>query len=126
MTTENRVGVVLLAHGSRDPEAESEAQELCRQLAASQPNWVFTAAYLNREPALSPAVDELCRRGCVRIEVFPLLVFQGKHAREDLPVLVQAERTRLPQMRFGLHPHLTRQPGFTAFLQTAIHKVLAA
>ncbi len=116
---ENRRGIILLAHGSRDPEADEEARGLCRILAEARPYWEIAAAYLNREPALSEAVEGLLKRGCGRIEVFPLLVFRGKHAREDIPALIAAEKAKRPELSLVLHPHLTRLTGFPSLLLEA-------
>ena len=105
-------GVILLGHGSREPEAESEIRDLCAALSKSKPGWRFEHAFLNQEPQLDQAVEALISLGCNRIQVLPLLVFKGKHILEDIPNAVENLRTQHPEIVFQLKPHLSRLPGF--------------
>jgi len=113
-------GIVLIAHGSRDPGAEAEGRRLRAALAKARPSCAFALAYLNREPSLSAAVEALCEKGCGRIEVFPLLVFQGKHAGNDLPALVAREKSRRPGLPLRLRPHLSKLQGFATLLARSL------
>jgi len=109
-------GVILLAHGSPDPEAAQETHELRDALSALRPDWRFDVAFLNHEPKLDHAVESLMTMGCTHIRILPLLVFKGKHLREDIPALVSTLRSRLPKLPLELQPHLSQLPGFREIL----------
>lgn len=105
-------GVILLGHGSSEPEAGLEIHELCTTLSEFKPGWRFEHAFLNQEPKLDQAVKVLISLGCRRIHVVPLLVFKGKHILEDIPNSVENLRTRHPEIVFQLQPYLSRLSGF--------------
>ena len=105
-------GVILLGHGSREPEAEAEIRDLCGALSKSKPCWRFEHAFLNQEPQLDQAVEALISLGCNGIQILPLLVFMGKHILEDIPNAVENLRTQYPEVVFQLKPHLSQLPGF--------------
>jgi sirohydrochlorin cobaltochelatase len=60
-------------------------------------------AYLELSiPDLPTAVSALVTQGATDIAVLPLFLGVGKHAREDLPELVEALRQRFPSVQFRL------------------------
>ncbi len=105
-------GVILLGHGSSEPEAGLEIRELCATLSESKPGWRFEHAFLNQEPKLDQAVNALISLGCKHIQILPLLVFKGKHILEDIPNSVEGLRTQHPEVVFQLQPYLCRLAGF--------------
>jgi sirohydrochlorin cobaltochelatase len=113
-------GVILLGHGSREPGTENEIRELCVQMAAKSPDHRFAHAFLNQEPKLAAAVDELLAAGCAGIRVLPLLVFTGRHMIEDVPAEVARLRALHPTITIDLESHLFRLPGFRDLLLRAL------
>ena len=92
--------LILLAHGSRDPLWHAPVQAIARRIAERAPAVPLRCAYLeSTAPTLAQAVADLHARGCRRIDVLPLFLGMGRHAREDLPRLLAEQRQRFP----GLH-----------------------
>lgn len=56
------------------------------------------------EPGLPACVTELAATGVLSITVAPLFLGVGKHAREDLPVLIDNLIAVFPQVQFTLLP----------------------
>ena len=85
-------GIVLFAHGSREPEWSAPFERIAEQL--SQSYWV-EVAYLERmKPTLEEAVTTLAAKGAKRVRIVPLFLGVGGHIKEDLPKLADAARAR--------------------------------
>ena len=51
-------------------------------------------------PDLATAVDDLVTQGVRRVTVVPMFLGVGRHAREDLPVLMAELRARHPDVEY--------------------------
>jgi sirohydrochlorin cobaltochelatase len=79
-------GVILFAHGSRDPEWSRPFESIASILST---NFVVTVAYLElMRPTLAEAVAALAAAEAKSIRVIPMFFGQGGHVKEDLPRLV--------------------------------------
>lgn len=98
-------GLVLFAHGSRDPQWHRPMQAVREQLLLLQPNAMCLCAYLEiSQPSLAQAIDQLVAGGCRRVQVLPLFLGTGRHARQDLPQLLAAAQHRHPQVQIASAP----------------------
>jgi sirohydrochlorin cobaltochelatase len=105
-------GLILFAHGARDPRWAEPFQAVAQRAAALSPGLQVQLAFLEfMEPGLSAAGDMLAARGCGRIDIVPLFLGAGGHVRRDLPALVEALRARHPQLQWRLHPAAGEAPG---------------
>jgi sirohydrochlorin cobaltochelatase len=96
-------GIVLFAHGSRDPLWRLPIEAVARRIAELSPQVPVRCAYLElTEPDLETAVSELLSQPLEQVTVVPMFLGVGRHAREDLPLLMQALRERHPGVRFTL------------------------
>lgn len=99
------LGVIVFAHGSRDPLWRVPVEAVAARIAMKDASVGVRCAYLELcEPSLEVACEELLALGARRIHVLPLFFGMGKHAREDLPELMQALRSRHPQVHFEQLP----------------------
>jgi sirohydrochlorin cobaltochelatase len=111
------LAIVLFAHGSRDPHWHEPIAAVAQAIAARSPHTVVRCAYLELStPSLPQAVEALVAQGIDAVRVFPLFLGMGKHAREDLPQLMQGLRQTHPQVRFELLPAAGQWPALTALL----------
>jgi sirohydrochlorin cobaltochelatase len=98
-------GIVLFAHGSRDPQWRLPIEAVAADIRARQPGAPVRCAYLELcTPTLPEAATDLIAAGARRIRVFPLFLGVGKHAREDLPLLVSQIRAAHPDVPVELLP----------------------
>jgi len=109
------LGVIVFAHGSRDPQWRLPVEAVAREIQTQAPEARVGCAYLElSEPDLPSCARSLIDQGAREVRVLPLFFGMGKHAREDLPVLIQQLREQHPDVRFeclpaaGEHPALTR------------------
>lgn len=98
-------GIILFAHGSRDPQWRLPIEAVARQITERQPGNLVSCAYLELcLPSLPDAATDLIASGACKIRVFPLFLGVGKHAREDLPLLINELRTAHPSVTVELLP----------------------
>ena len=83
-----RQGIVLVAHGSRDPEWSRPFELIAASLSRKLPAVCVGLAYLEHGASLEETVAALAAKGAGSIRVVPLFLGQGGHVREDLPRLV--------------------------------------
>ncbi len=104
-------GTVLFAHGSRDPLWRKPMEAVAQRVAQLAPNEPVRCAYLEMStPDLTNSVAELVSLGVMNIVVVPLFLGVGKHAREDLPLLIEAMKLSHPQVSFDLKPAVGENP----------------
>jgi sirohydrochlorin cobaltochelatase len=110
-------GVIVFAHGSRDPLWRDPVEAVAARIAQTDPAVAVSCAYLELcEPDLHQAADRLVATGARHVRVLPLFFGMGKHAREDLPRLMQELVHAHPQVRFELLPTAGEDPRLTALL----------
>jgi len=113
-------GLILLAHGARDPAWATPFAALAARVRAAAPQALTRLAFLElMTPGLPEAADELARAGCVRIDVVPVFLGMGGHVRRDVPAQVEALRGAHPGTDFRLHPALGEAPAVIAALADA-------
>lgn len=110
-------GIVLFAHGSRDPLWRLPIEAVAAQISARQPGVLVRCAYLEIcAPSLPEAADELIAAGARQLRVFPLFLGVGKHAREDLPLLIEQLRRAHPDVAIELLPAAGEYARMTALM----------
>lgn len=111
MTTPTTTGIVLFAHGSRDPLWHKPMEAVAEQIRQKEPAALVACAYLElSQPDLPTAVAALVTQGVQSVRIVPMFLGVGKHAREDLPVLVQALRDAYPQLALSLQKAVGENP----------------
>lgn len=117
MTSSPNRGIILLAHGSRDPLWRAPIEAVAAQVRAGAPGTPVLCAYLELcAPTLPEAAAELAAGGAGAIRVFPLFFGVGKHAREDLPLLVAQVQASHPGIAVELLPSAGEYPELTALM----------
>lgn len=97
-------GVVLLAHGARDPAWAQPFEKVAQRLRTSDGTLTVQLAYLEHtQPDFATALDGLVAKGCTSVDVVPLFLGSGGHVRRDVPALVQAARDVHPTIPLRLH-----------------------
>jgi len=109
--------IVLFAHGSRDPLWRAPLEAVAARIAAQQPGRPVACAYLELcAPTLPDAVAQLVAEGARQVAVVPMFLGTGKHAREDLPVLVEQLRASHSGVQFSVQTAIGEDPRMTALM----------
>ncbi|HWH74855.1 MAG TPA: CbiX/SirB N-terminal domain-containing protein [Methylibium sp.] len=115
-----RPGVLLFAHGARDPNWARPFQAVAERVRALRPDAQVRLAFLElMSPDLATAGAELAAAGCDAITVVPLFLGAGGHVRKDLPALAQMLETAHPGLRVTLAGAVGEHPGVIAALADA-------
>lgn len=97
--------VILFGHGSRDPLWRQPIQAVAARLATQNPDLAVRCGYLELNPPDLPTVAaELIAAGSLTVTIVPMFLGTGKHAREDLPAMVDRLRASYPCVEFRLQP----------------------
>jgi sirohydrochlorin cobaltochelatase len=79
-------GLILFAHGSRDPRWAEPFLQILHRVRQSTPDIETRLAYLElMHPDLESSVRELAELPVESMRVIPLFLSQGSHLRQDLP-----------------------------------------
>lgn len=111
-------GIVLIAHGSRDPRFARPFERIAAALTKKLPSVCVGLAYLEHGPSLEEAVTALVARGVASIRVVPLFLGAGGHPKSDLPQLVAAAAHRGASL--ALDSPIEEQPEVIEAIATAI------
>lgn len=104
--------VIVFAHGSRDPVWRQPVEAVAQRVRELQPAISVACAYLELcEPDLMHAADSLIGAGARQLVVLPLFIGVGKHAREDLPVLLAQLSSVHPDVKVTVRPAVGEDPG---------------
>ena len=94
-------GLVLFAHGSRDPLWRAPIEAVAQLVQHQHTDARCVCAYLELStPDLPTACQNLVAAGCTQITILPMFLGTGRHARNDLPALVEALRLQHTQVQF--------------------------
>ena len=107
-------GIVLFAHGSRDPLWRLPIEAVAQQIKNLSPSTQVVCAFLElTSPDLPTCVQTLSKQGLTHIAVVPMFLGIGKHAREDLPELMKSLQTNYPHVQFDLRRAIGEEPELT-------------
>ena len=113
-------GIVLLAHGSRDPQWSRPFERLAADLSRRLPEAAVALCFLEHGRALAEAVADVAAKGASSIRVVPVFLGQGGHVKEDLPRLVAAVEKMFPSAKISLEPAVGEQPAVIEAIARAI------
>ena len=86
----SRSGIILFAHGARDPEWARPFARIRALLERRAPTTPIELAFLeSMHPTLDEAMHSLANRGAERVTIVPLFMAQGNHLRKDYPEIVR-------------------------------------
>ena len=117
-------GILLFAHGSRDPLWKRPMEAVAARIAQTHPQTAVACAYLELcEPSLPQAAADMIAhlelnatnsianysnnipanaQKSLTIRILPMFLGMGKHAREDLPEIAAQLRITHPQVHFEI------------------------
>lgn len=105
--------LLIMAHGSRIPEANDAAREIARMVQSITGFSIVEVAFRElHEPGIQQGIDACVARGAQRILMVPYFLFMGAHVLHDLPEEIEEAQKRHPELimemgrHLGVHPKL--------------------
>ena len=116
-TTNMSHATILFGHGSRDPLWCKPIEAVAERMRQQQPLAQVRCAYLELSaPDLPTVATEFIALGATSISITPMFLGVGRHAREDLPALVQQLREQHPGVHFSLQAAIGEHPDVMALM----------
>jgi sirohydrochlorin ferrochelatase len=103
----NDTAILIMAHGSRIPEANDAAREVAKMVQEMTGIDIVEVAFREmHDPGIQQGIDTCVAKGAKRILLIPYFLFMGAHVQEDLPEEIEEARKRHPGLEMTMGPHL--------------------
>ncbi|UFS71790.1 CbiX/SirB N-terminal domain-containing protein [Geomonas sp. RF6] len=120
-----KTAILLMAHGSRIPEANDSAREIAARVKTLTGYEVVEVAFREQhQPNIQIGVDRCVEQGAKRILLVPYFLSMGAHVLEDLPEELEVARTRYPEIEMVLGKHLGTHPKLAEIVVERIAQTL--
>lgn len=101
--------LVLVAHGSRLPEANLEVQILAEQLQERLKRDVIACFLELAFPSIPEGIDLALAQSPDEIWVLPYFLTQGRHVQEDIPKILGEKARAFPETHIRILDYLGSQ-----------------
>ena len=102
---------ILFGHGSRDPAWRKPIDSVAVRMLELSPQSCVRCAFLElTTPDLASVTADLAAGDVRHITIVPMFLGVGRHARDDLPVLVTELQQTYPAISFVLRPSVGEDP----------------
>ena len=119
--SDDKKGLVLLVHGSRDPGWMVPFAELRDRVASKAPGArVIIACMQFGAPTVEEALSGLAREGIREIVVAPVFISALGHVRKDVPGQVEKARKKFPELKVTISPAVGELPEVQAALRDVL------
>ena len=109
--SEPRIALLLIAHGSRRTEANSDLEYIASGIKARKRYPIVQVAYLElAEPGIEAGGASCVDLGATEVIMLPYFLSPGVHVVEDLTMARNQLNKRFPGVRFMLAEPLGRHP----------------
>ncbi|OQA07235.1 MAG: Sirohydrochlorin ferrochelatase [bacterium ADurb.Bin374] len=117
----HNAAIILVFHGSRNPQSQAEAAAFVEALRSSLPGRHVSHGFLREcAPGIRDSIVEAVRSGAPEIRLVPIFALTGNHIAVDIPEILREAESAHPGRRFSLDPVLVRAPGFLDYLKNSI------
>lgn len=92
---------LLIAHGTRDREGEEAFFKFVEEFRESFSDRLIEPAFLELcRPSIREGIEACLRGGATEVFVLPLMLFPGRHIKEDIPRAIEEAKTTHPEVDF--------------------------
>jgi precorrin-8X/cobalt-precorrin-8 methylmutase len=116
--------ILLIGHGSRDPEGKREFADLVGQVRAALAGIPVEAGVLEFSDAATPSVDEAidrcAARGATALRIVPILLHTAMHSQTDVPAVLARGTGRHRDLELRLAPPLALEEALLEILEERI------
>ncbi len=96
---EEKYGVLVCGHGSRDEEAVKEFQAVAQGLKERLPQYETDWGFLEfATPVISKGLDALRAKGIRKVLAVPGMLFAAGHVKNDIPSVLNAYQVQNPEL----------------------------
>ena len=118
MNSQQHTGILLIAHGSRNAEANDELKRISAMVRAETGCEIVEEAFREfSQPDIQTGIEACVIQGATYIVLIPYFLFSGAHVLDDLPAEIQTAKQRHSGLEIvlakplGVHPKLAEVVG---------------
>ncbi|CAG7614605.1 hypothetical protein PAESOLCIP111_01728 [Paenibacillus solanacearum] len=93
--------ILLVGHGSRDPEGNEELLQFAETVRRMAPEHVIETCFLEfAAPNIMKGIDNCAAQGATRVVLVPIILFAAGHAKIHIPAAIDEARLKYPGIEF--------------------------
>jgi sirohydrochlorin cobaltochelatase len=94
--------ILLVGHGSRDPEGNEELLRFADSVREKSPEFVIETCFLEfATPNIAQGITNCVEQGARRVVLVPIILFAAGHAKIHIPVEIDQAKKRYPDVEFA-------------------------
>ncbi len=113
--------ILLVGHGSRDPNGNTEIDSFANHWRTQNPDWRIEVCYIEFADVLLDQGFDNAAQNATKVLVIPLILNAAGHVKMEIPEHLEKARVRHPQVEFIYGKHL----GVSMTLLTVVKRSLA-
>lgn len=116
--------LLLVAHGSRRPQSNTEVEQVAAQLAGvahGRFDGIQHAFLELAEPSIPDGIEACIAAGATEVTILPYFLAAGRHVTEDIPEIVAAKQAEHPDRTLRIAPYLGTSPELPELLLSLSH-----
>lgn len=122
-----RVGVLLVAHGSKRSASNEEFARLCEKIRVENISEFDAIDYAFLEladPAIEVATKNMHDRNVEKVYIYPYFLNSGKHVSVDIPNIISNMQTLYPNMEIELLNHFGSSKSVVSIISSDLKETL--
>ncbi|HLG21006.1 MAG TPA: CbiX/SirB N-terminal domain-containing protein [Bdellovibrionota bacterium] len=116
--------VILLAHGTREPDASRPVHQYAEELSKASGLRVEPCLREFIEPSVSTVVGKLAHEGVRTVYIVPFFLFNSGHVTRDIQKDLAAEKEKYPNMVFKVGEPLGFDPDLVSILKKKLGQII--
>ena len=109
---------LVIAHGSREAEANQAFLEFLEKFRKAYPNRLVEGAFLElARPAIPQGIENCISKGVSEIIILPMMFFPGRHIKQDIPGLIEEAKARHLEVDFHYAGPVCENPMLLSLLE---------
>ena len=121
----DRKRLILIAHGSKDPEWLLPFERLEKILKEDLGENNVRLAYMQfASPTIEETGEEAAENGIFNLSFLPLFMSAGGHVERDIPLKIQSLKDRWPELNIKILPPLGEDPRFIELMREISKELL--
>lgn len=119
----HNAAIILVFHGSRNPQAETEAAVFAESIRTLLPGREILHGFLREcQPDIRSSIAQAANSGAKTIRLIPVFALTGNHISIDIPFIMREAGAAHPDLTFTLDPVLVNTRQFSDYITTRINE----
>lgn len=115
--SEKKQTVIVVGHGSKSADARVEFLKTVDVVRASSKFSDVRAAFMElSEPSIEETFEQAVEEGFTDFLVVPYFLFSGNHIKHDIPLIIELQRARFPNIKIKFGKPIGFEPALAEIL----------